>query len=64
MKRNTDHVVAHDATQGDMAYALECTNCGAVQKVALPISLDCYVAMAKAFGKTHARCKAPTKVQP
>lgn len=57
VKRQRDWVVAHDATQGDKAYALECLRCGVVQKVALPISIDCYLALGGAFAKEHSRCR-------
>ncbi len=50
-------IIAHDATQGDDAYAVECTRCGIIQRVALPITIDCYVALAKAFGKSHRYCR-------
>ncbi len=53
----TPWIIAHDATKGDMAYALECTRCGVVQKIATPISIDCWLAMSKAFAKGHRRCK-------
>lgn len=58
-KRSRDHVVAHDGTQGDMAMALECLHCKTVQKMALPCSINVWVAAARAFGKEHARCKKP-----
>ena len=53
----TDWVIIHDGTKGDMAYALECKRCGMVQKVAVPIIADCYLAMAKVFLKSHRRCR-------
>ena len=31
-KTGLDHVVVHDATRGDMAYAVECLHCGEVEK--------------------------------
>ncbi len=54
---DTPWIIIHDATCGEMAYAIECRRCGAVQRVATPITVDCYVALSKAFGKTHERCK-------
>lgn len=52
-----DWVICHDGTQGELAYALECLRCGSVQKVATPINIDCYIAMARAYGKQHSRCR-------
>ncbi len=57
----TDWIVSHDATQGDLAYAMECTRCGVVQQIALPISVDCYVAMGKEFTKYHKHCRPQIK---
>jgi hypothetical protein len=31
--------------------------CGTLQRVALPISVNCWVAMAKVFEHDHRRCK-------
>ncbi len=56
-----DWIICHDATQGDMAYACECLRCGDVQKVAMPISINCYVALARAFAKQHKHCRQRTK---
>lgn len=59
-----DHVVSHDATQGDMAYALECKHCGAVQRVpqtgwgagpGIPVSV--YLDISSGFLAKHASCK-------
>lgn len=58
---NTDWIKAHTGEahgpQDDMAYAMECTRCGDIQKVTTPIAIDCYLAMAKAFIKLHRGCK-------
>ena len=54
---DAEHVICHDGTKGSMAYALECTHCGDVQRVALPISIDCWLAMAQVYGKVHANCR-------
>ncbi len=51
-------VVCHDGTKGDKAYAFECLRCGAIQKMAVPIIVPCWVAAGKAFEKLHSRCKA------
>ncbi len=58
---NTPWLIIHDATCGDLAYAMDCTRCGAIQKVATPITIDCFVALSKAFGKMHKRCKETTE---
>lgn len=51
-----DWVICHDGTKGDKAYAAECLRCGAIQRVATPISIDCYRALARAFGRQHDQC--------
>lgn len=53
----TPWIVCHDGRKGDMAYALECKRCGMTQKIATPISVDCWVAMGKAFAEQHRRCQ-------
>lgn len=53
----TDWIICRDGTHGDKAYQMECLRCGAVQRVATPISIACYLAMTKAFAKLHRRCK-------
>ncbi len=58
---NPDWIVIHDATCGDLAWAIECRRCGAIQKVATPITIDCLAAFGKAFGKTHQHCKEPDR---
>ncbi len=55
---NCPWIVCHDGTGGDLAYALECLRCGNIQRVATPISIDCWVAMGKAYAKQHRHCKA------
>ena len=55
-KKYRDWIVIHDATQGEMAYALECLRCGQVQKVATPIGINLYLAMGREFERIHARC--------
>lgn len=57
MRTRCDWVVTHDGTQGPLAYAMECLRCGIIQKVAVPISVDCYVAMAQAFLRSHRGCR-------
>ena len=56
-RKSCDWIVCHDGSHGKDAYALECRRCGAIQRVATPISVDCYVAMAKAFERMHRTCK-------
>ena len=50
-------IVMNDATAGDLAYAMKCLRCGNVQKVVTPISVDVYVAAARAYARTHSRCR-------
>jgi len=50
-------VVAHDATAGNLAYAMECLRCGTIQRVVTPMSVNCYVALGKAFDREHRGCK-------
>ena len=57
--KNASWIVCHDARAGDLAYAMECLHCGAVQRFALPIDVSVYVAAGKAFEKIHRRCPAP-----
>ncbi len=57
-KQQPDWIIIHDGTQGDLAYAFSCLRCGNVQKITLPIEVDCYVAMGKAYVKSHRKCKA------
>ncbi len=54
-----DWIVAHDATQGKKAYAIECLRCGEIQHVATPIDVTCYVAMGRAFEEMHQHCREP-----
>jgi hypothetical protein len=63
-RKSYDWIIVHDGTHGDLAYALKCTRCGCVQKVAIPISVTCWCAMARAFGKEHRRCKEATDAKP
>mgnify|MGYP001352841169 CR=1 FL=1 len=62
--KSYDWIVAHDGTGGDLAYALECKRCGAVQKVATPIILNLWCAMAKQFEKDHRGCREKVEAQP
>ncbi len=58
MGATTDWVITHDATQGDMAYAMECLRCGDIQRVPVPIQMPLWLAMAEAFTKLHSKCQA------
>lgn len=51
-------IVAHDATKGNDAMAMECLRCGTKQRFVLPISISVWCAAAKAFEREHANCKA------
>ena len=50
-------IICHDATKGCDAYAIECTRCGEKQRVAVPINLQMYLAMARVFERIHRKCK-------
>lgn len=56
-KKVRDWIICHDGTARDLAYAMECLRCGLIQKVALPISISGYVAMAQVFEREHAKCR-------
>jgi len=51
-------IVAHDATKGVDAMAMECLRCRAKQRFTLPIGISVWCAAAKAFEVQHAQCKA------
>jgi hypothetical protein len=36
--------------------AMECTHCGAKQGIPIPVYLDIFIAMMKAFEKSHKHC--------
>jgi len=57
MAKGRDWIVANFGTRGDELYALKCLRCGAIQKVATPISVNCYLALGKAFSQEHRNCK-------
>ena len=57
MIQSREHIISHDGRHGELAYAMECLHCGEVQKVATPMNLDCWVAVAKMFTRQHKRCK-------
>jgi len=54
---NVPWVVCYDGTKGRDAYAIQCRRCGTIQRVALPISVKCYVSLGRAFAAEHAHCK-------
>ena len=55
-KHNTDHVRAHDGSQGFWGFS--CAHCGAKQAMPSPCNIDVYIAGGKAFEKSHAACDA------
>jgi hypothetical protein len=57
INREYPWVVCHDGADRQAPYAMECLRCGAIQRVALPISIPCYVAMGRAFERMHSRCR-------
>ncbi len=54
MKKDASHVGLGPKNQ------LQCNHCGISQEMPSPILLGVMVAASKAFGKAHARCKAPS----
>ncbi len=59
--KSADWIIAHDGTQGDDAYALECLRCGSKQRFSTPISITVYCAAAKAFEHEHRHCRVQEK---
>ena len=55
--KSYDWIVTHDGTGGELAYALECRRCGAIQKVAVPIYINLWRGMAKVFERDHRLCR-------
>ena len=51
---STSHVVAHDGTR--RPFGFECLHCGAVLGLALPVSVDEFVAASEAFLARHRAC--------
>ena len=54
--KSPDWIVVNDGTHRTHPYALRCLRCGAVQPVALPISVTGYCALGKVFEREHRRC--------
>ena len=54
---NADWIVCHDSTHGELACALECRRCGTIQRVVVPMEVDVYVALGKAFERIHRHCR-------
>ena len=50
-------IIAHDAAQGEDAYALECLHCGDKQRFRTPLSVQIWLAASKVFQRQHARCE-------
>ena len=53
----TPWIIVNDGTKGRDAYMLHCLRCGAVQRFELPISIDYFVNVGKAFQKEHGKCR-------
>lgn len=51
-----DWIVVHDGTDGK-GMRLHCLRCGEVYVVNMPVEVGMFVAMSRAFGKTHGRCR-------
>uniref|UniRef100_A0A6M3JTB5 Uncharacterized protein n=1 Tax=viral metagenome TaxID=1070528 RepID=A0A6M3JTB5_9ZZZZ len=51
-----DWIIAHDSTDS-YPYMLECLRCGAIQMFKIPILVDYWVAVAKAFEAAHRKCR-------
>jgi hypothetical protein len=56
-KRKSDHIVMHDK-------GAKCLHCGRYLEIPLPIEISVFVAMSKAFVKSHKNCKKPENEQP
>lgn len=54
-KSSTAHIRMGDE-QGDLK-TLRCENCGDVMRYILPMPIDVWVAMARAYEKAHRGCK-------
>ncbi len=57
----TEWIITHDATKGDMAYAMECTRCGVIQRTQTPIQISLWSAIA--FMKLHSGCVETEEVK-
>jgi hypothetical protein len=49
-------IIALDGTHQNLAYAMKCLRCNAMQPITLPLSVDAYVAIAEGFTKHHRYC--------
>ena len=58
MKSVTPWIWCHDGSGPD-PYMLECKRCGEMQKLALPISVDAFLAVAHVFLRHHSPCLEP-----
>ena len=58
-KINTDHLVLETPPHYPH-HIMRCKHCGAAKVVELPISLDAYPKLLKAFLRQHRRCLPPT----
>jgi hypothetical protein len=57
--RHTDWIVSWDGSHSEYPYGFQCLRCGALHGVHLPIPLDDYITMSKAFIALHAFCLPP-----
>jgi len=55
-------IIGHDDTS-ETPYMLECTRCGATQTFTLPIRVDYWVDVARAFKKAHRKCRGSEIIQ-
>lgn len=44
--------------------SMDCLCCGAKQKIPIPVYLDIFIAMMKAFEKSHSHCQKTTNEDP
>lgn len=51
-----DWIILHDGTDG-RGLRYECTRCGRVYAPALPLEVEVFVALSKAFTRHHKRCR-------
>ena len=58
-----DWIIVHDATKGEMAYAMECLRCGSIARVVVPMNMSLWLATAKQFQKNHAGCIVEVRTQ-
>ena len=57
MKQNINWLITHDGTVTNEPFGNECLRCGAYHKIKLPISVDEFIKISKAFIALHKLCK-------